>query len=82
MEEPLQILIDALYSLEMEWKDIMLVTAGLSHPMGQLDMADWVADNPMASLQEMVKMSVRLMRKYQMCDCEEIFRKGERCTWR
>ena len=49
---------------EMKWKDILLVTAGISHPMAILDMADWLADHPNATLQKTMKEKVRLIEKY------------------
>ena len=40
MENPLQILRDALELIGLEWEEIVLVMAGISHPMAILDMAD------------------------------------------
>lgn len=65
-ENPMQILVDALYSRGMEWREIMLVTAGICHPLGQLDMAEWVADHPDATEREIQKEKVRLTEKYEL----------------
>ena len=64
MEEPIQILVDALSMCGWEWDEIVLITAGISHPMGILDMADYVADHPTATWQELMKEKVRLIKKY------------------
>ena len=66
MEEPMQILVDALQLREMKWKDILLVTAGIDHPMAILDMAEWVADHPKATWSEIMKEKTRLIRKYML----------------
>ena len=66
MENPLRILRDALEMRGMEWDDILLVMAGIEHPMAILDMADWVADNPKATKQEMIAEGNRLIKKYQL----------------
>ena len=66
MENPLQILRDALELIGLEWDRIILVMAGISHPMAILDMADWVAEHPKAAWQELMKEKVRLIEKYQM----------------
>ena len=44
----------------------MLVTAGICHPLGQLDMAEWVADHPDATWREIQKEKVRLIKKYEL----------------
>ena len=64
MENPLQILRDALELIGMDWDRILLVMAGISHPMAALDMADWVADHPEATWQELMKEKTRLIKKY------------------
>ena len=64
MEEPLQILRDALELAGLELDEIILVAAGISHPMAILDMADWVVDHPKATWQELMKEKVRLIEKY------------------
>ena len=66
MENPLQILRDALEIIGLKWDDIVMVMAGISHPMAILDMADWVADHPEATRQELMEEKVRLIKKYQM----------------
>lgn len=65
-ENPMQILVDALYSRGMEWREIMLVTAGICHPLGQLDMAEWVVHNPDATWQEMISEGNCLIKKYEL----------------
>lgn len=64
MEEPLQILRDALEMHGLELDKIVLVAAGIEHPMAILDMAEWVADHPKATWQELMKEKVRLIEKY------------------
>ena len=64
MEEPLQILRDALEMVGLELDQIILVAAGIEHPMAILDMAEWVVDHPKATLQEMMKEKTRLIEKY------------------
>ena len=64
MEEPIQILVDALAACGWEWDKIVLITAGISHPLGILDMAEWVAYHPKATWQELMKEKVRLIEKY------------------
>ena len=66
MEEPLQILRDALEICGLSLERIILVSAGLEHPEAILDMADWVADNPKASWSEMMKEKVRLIEQYEL----------------
>ena len=66
MEDPMQILVDALKMREMKWKDILLVTAGICHPMAILDMADGVVKYPKATKQEMFAEGNRLIRRYQL----------------
>lgn len=66
MENPLQILRDALEMVGLEWDEIVEVMAGISHPMAILDMADWVADNPNATKQEMIAEGNRLIRQYHL----------------
>ena len=64
MENPLQILRDALELSGWELDDIIMIAAGISHPMAALDMADWVADHPEATWQELMHEKVRLIEKY------------------
>ena len=64
MEEPLQILRDALEMVGLELDQIILVAAGIEHPMAILDMAEWVVDHPKATWQEMMKEKTRLIEKY------------------
>jgi hypothetical protein len=66
MENPLQILRDALELIGLKWDDIVLVMAGIEHPMAILDMADWVADHPKATWQEMMGEETRLIKQYQL----------------
>lgn len=66
MENPLQILRDALELIGLEWEEIVLVMAGISHPMAILDMADWVADHPKATLEELEEEGTLLIEKYQL----------------
>ena len=64
MEEPLQILRDALELYGLELDDIILIAAGLEHPMAILDMADYVADHPNVTWHELMKEKTRLIKKY------------------
>ena len=64
MEEPLQILRDALEMVGLELDQIFLVAAGIEHPMAILDMAEWVVDHPKATWQEMMKEKTHLIEKY------------------
>ena len=64
MENPLQILRDALEMHGLEWDEIVLVMAGIEHPMAILDMADWVADHPKATKQELIAQGNRLIEQY------------------
>ena len=64
MENPLQILRDALELHGLDFDDIVMVSAGLEHPMAILDMADWVVDHPEATMQEMISEGNRLIEKY------------------
>ena len=64
MEEPLQILRDALELSGWELDDIIMIAAGIEHPMAILDMADWVVDHPKATWQELMHEKVRLIEKY------------------
>ena len=64
MENPLQILRDALEMHGLEWDEIVLVMAGIEDPMAILDMADWVADHPKATVQEMITQGNLLIEKY------------------
>ena len=64
MEEPLQILRDALEMVGLELDQIILVAAGIEHPMAILDMAEWVVDHPKATWQEMMKEKTLLIEKY------------------
>ena len=64
MEEPLQILRDALEMVGLELDQIILVAAGIEHPMAILDMADWVVDHPKATTQEIIAEGNRLIEKY------------------
>ena len=66
MENPLQILRDALELHGLEWDEIVQVMAGISHPMAILDMADWVADHPKATKQELIAEGNRLIKKHQL----------------
>lgn len=66
MENPLQILIDALELIGLPLDKIILVTAGIDHPMAILDMAEWVADHPKATWSEIMKEKTRLIRKYML----------------
>ena len=64
MENPLQILRDALEMRGLEWDEIVQVAAGLEHPMAILDMADWVVEHPTSTVQEMIAEGNRLIDKY------------------
>lgn len=64
MENPLQILRDALEMVGLELDQIILVAAGIEHPMAILDMAEWVVDHPKATWQEMMKEKTLLIEKY------------------
>lgn len=64
MENPLLILMDALEQHGLEWDKIVLVMAGIEHPMAILDMADWVVDNPKATMQELIAQGNRLIEQY------------------
>lgn len=64
MENPLQILRDALELHGLEWDEIVQVMAGIEHPMAILDMADWVVDHPKATMQELIAEGNRLIEKY------------------
>jgi hypothetical protein len=64
MENPLQILRDALELSGWELDDIILIAAGIEHPMAILDMADWVVDHPKATWQEIMREKTRLIEKY------------------
>ena len=66
MEEPLQILRDALELSGWEFDDIVLIMAGIEHPMAILDMADWVVDHPNATKQELITEGSRLIEKYMI----------------
>ena len=66
MENPLQILRDALELSGWEWDDIILIAAGIEHPMAILDMADWVVDHPNATKQELIAQGNRLIEKYMI----------------
>ena len=65
MEEPRQILRDALELHGLSWDEIVMVMAGIEHPMAILDMADWVADHPDATKQELIAQGNRLIKQYQ-----------------
>ena len=64
MEEPSQILVDALSMCGWEWDEIILITAGISHPMGILDMAEYVADHPNATWKDLMQEKTRLIYEY------------------
>ena len=66
MENPLQILRDALEIIGLDWEEIVLVMAGISHPMAILDMAEWVADHPEATLEDLMEIGTVLVEQYQM----------------
>lgn len=65
-DHPMQILRDALELHGLEFDDIIMVMAGVSDPMGQLDLAEWVADHPEATVQEMIAEGNRLIVKYEL----------------
>ena len=65
MDNPLQILRDALELRGLNWDDMILVMAGIEHPEEPLDMAEWVVDNPTATGEEMMAEKIRLIIKYQ-----------------
>ena len=64
MENPLQILRDALELSGWELDDIILIAAGIEHPMAILDMADWVVDHPKATWQELMHEKTHLIEQY------------------
>ena len=66
MENPLQILRDALELSGWEFDDIVFITAGIDHPMAILDMADWVVDHPNATKQELIAEGNQLIEKYMI----------------
>ena len=66
MENPLQILRDALELSGWEFDDIVLIMGGIEHPMAILDMADWVVDHPKATKQELIAQGSRLIEHYQL----------------
>ena len=66
MENPLQILRDALELHGLEWDEIVQVMGGIEHPMAILDMADWVVDHPKATMQELIAQGSRLIEQYQL----------------
>ena len=66
MENPLQILRDALELSGWELDDIIMIAAGIEHPMAILDMADWVVDHPNATKQELIAQGNRLIEKYMI----------------
>ena len=66
MENPLQILRDALELSGWELDDIIMIAAGIEHPMAILDMADWVVDHPNATKQELIAEGNRLIEKYMI----------------
>lgn len=65
MEDPRQILRDALEMHGLVWDEIVMVMAGIEHPMAILDMADWVVDHPTATMQELIAQGNRLIKQYQ-----------------
>lgn len=68
MENPLQILRDALELRGLTFDEIILVAAGLEHPLAILDMTDWVVDHPEATWQELINESTRLIEKYLLSE--------------
>ena len=66
MEEPLQILRDALELHGLPLEKIILVAAGLEQPEAILDMADWIADNPKAKWAAIMREKVRLIEMYEL----------------
>ena len=66
MENPLQILRDALELLGLEFDDIVLIMAGISDPMAILDMAEWIADHPEATLEDLMEIGTTLVEQYQL----------------
>ena len=66
MENPLQILRDALELCGWEFDDIVLIMAGIEHPMAILDMAEYVADHPNATKQELITKGNLLIKKYML----------------
>lgn len=65
-DNPLQILRDALEMRGMDLEHIILVAAGLEHPLSMLDMADWVVDHPQATWQELMAKKGALIKKYMI----------------
>ena len=66
MENPLQILRDALELHGLTWDETIQVMAGISHPEAILDMADWVVDHPRATVEGMYEQGNLLIKKYQI----------------
>ena len=66
MENPLQILRDALEIIGLDWEEMLLVMAGISHPMAILDMAEWVAEHPEATLEDLMEIGTTLVEQYQV----------------
>lgn len=64
MDNPMQILRDALEMRGLEWNELVLVMAGVSHPEAQLDLAEWVAEHPQATKQDMIAEGNRLIKQY------------------
>ena len=66
MKNHLQILRDALELCGWEFDDIILIMAGIEHPMAILDMADWVVDHPNATKQELITKGNLLIEEYML----------------
>ena len=65
MEEPLQILFDELAAHDLNWDQRVLVAAGVSHPIAILDLAEWLALHRKATWQEIMRIKIQLIEKYQ-----------------
>ena len=66
MDTPESLLFEALGLTKITWKEAMKISAVLSEmPEAQLEMAEWVAERPNASKQELLDEAVRLMKETQ-----------------
>lgn len=61
MDKPLWILLDALEEHGLSWEETKQIAAPITEDEDMLDLAEWIAQHPEATLQEIRKEMHRLL---------------------
>ena len=62
MDSPRKILLDALQTHGLPWKEVVRLSAGVENSTDQLDLAEWLLNHPKASREEIVTEGNKLIQ--------------------